>query len=217
MNNSLRSIFRASAAGLGLLALAACESMPVTTDYNPAVGVGACRTYAFAQEHTVGGGQGSSAYGNPLNGDRLRAAIESNLAARGIQRVEARAPADCVVGYSIGSRLVADEWAGANWGWGWGGGYGWGWGRRGFGGAMGYDWPYVYNEGRIAIDVFDAKTRKAIWHASVNQDVVDLTGPHAEAKINAAAAAIFAKFPVAAPAPAPAGAPAAAPTAMRSI
>ena len=69
--------------------------------------------------------------------------------------------------------------------------YGWGWGG-GF-----YDGPYVYDETRIAVDLFDAKSRIPIWHASVSQTVSDLTGPHAVEKINAAAAAIFAKFPVA--------------------
>jgi hypothetical protein len=64
----------------------------------------------------------------------------------------------------------------------------------------------VRNEGRITIDLFDARSRTAIWHASVNQYVGDLTGPSAELKINQAAAAIFAKFPVIAPAPT--GAPA---------
>jgi hypothetical protein len=63
----------------------------------------------------------------------------------------------------------------------------------------------VENEGRIAVDLFDAHTRSAIWHASVEQNVAGLTGPNAEAKIDAATAAIFAKFPVigAGPVPAP--------------
>jgi hypothetical protein len=60
----------------------------------------------------------------------------------------------------------------------------------------------VSDETRIAVDVFDAKTRTPIWHASVSQSVSDLTGPSAEAKINAGTAAIFAKFPVGAPLPA---------------
>jgi hypothetical protein len=60
----------------------------------------------------------------------------------------------------------------------------------------------VSDETRIAVDIFDAKSHQPIWHASVNQNVSDLTGPKAEEKINAGTAAIFAKFPVAA---APAG------------
>jgi hypothetical protein len=60
----------------------------------------------------------------------------------------------------------------------------------------------VENETRIAVDLFDSQSRKPIWHASVSQNVSDLTGPNAEARINAATAAIFTKFPGGAPPPA---------------
>jgi Domain of unknown function (DUF4136) len=186
--NLMRSVLLATS----VIALGACTTLPVTTDYNPAAGgAGGCHNYAWAQERTRNAGQ-PAAFGNPLNAERLRAAIESNLAARGIQPAVDHTNADCVIGYAIGSRQVADEYAGL----GFGMGYGWGgWGHRGFGG-MAYDWPLVRNEGRISVDLFDAKSRRPIWHASVNQNVVDLTGPSAEARINAAAAAIFTKFPL---------------------
>jgi hypothetical protein len=185
MNSNDRPI-RNSVALLGLLALGACTTLPVTVDSNPNASVGTCHTYVFAHEHVSSPGQPVGAYGNPLNSDRLRAAIAANMAARGIQPGSGDA-ADCVVGYAIGSRVVADEFAG--WGFGWGGGW-----RGGYGG-MGYDWPPVRNEGRISIDLFEARNRQAIWHASVNQDVTDLTGPNAERRINEAASAIFSKFP----------------------
>ncbi len=187
------------AAGASLLALAACTSMPVTTDVNPNASVASCRTYAWAHEHYAAGAQG--AYANPLNADRLRVAIQSNLAARGIRRADDPRQADCVVGYAIGSRVVADQFGGLSLGLGYGWG-GWGGGPWGFG-NYGYDWPTVRNEGRISVDLFDAKTRTPIWHASVNQDVTNLTGPDAQARINAAAAAIFAKFPLPAAPPPP--------------
>ena len=55
------------------------------------------------------------------------------------------------------------------------------------------------DETRIAVDLFDAKSHTPIWHASVSQNVSELTGPNAEAKISAGTAAIFAKFPAGAP------------------
>jgi len=58
-----------------------------------------------------------------LNAERLRVAIESNLAARGIQRAD-RAAADCVVGYAMGTRQVFnDYYNGFGPGWGFGYGY----------------------------------------------------------------------------------------------
>jgi hypothetical protein len=191
-----RHLFRATAAGAFGIALAACNSLPVRTDANPNFSVSSCHTFAFAQEHVANADQ-PAAYGNPLNAERLRVAIESNLAAKGIQRVD-RASAECVVGYAMGSRQVFNDYY-AGFGEGWGNG----WGRRGgFYGGWGWDGPYVQDETRIAVDLFDAKTRTPIWHASVSQNVSDLTGPNAEAKISAGTAAIFAKFPIATPLPA---------------
>ena len=126
--------------GIVVLALGACTTLSVTTDSNPNVSVASCHTYTWAQEHIANLNE-ASAFGNPLNADRLRVAIESNLAARGIAKAADRTPPDCVVGYSIGSRLVADYYAG----WGVGFGYGWhrGWGYGGWGRAerRRYDGP----------------------------------------------------------------------------
>lgn len=194
-------VCKAAVAGVLIAGLAACTTLPVTADYNPNASAGACHSYTWAQEHVANAGGPAGPYANPLNADRLRVAIDANMAARGIQKAADGNAADCVVGFAIGSRVVADEYptAAVGWGWGWGG-----WGHRGYG-AIGYDWPYVREEGRISVDLFDAKTRAAIWHASVNQNVMGLTGPDAEAKINSAANAIFTKFPGTAPAAMPAG------------
>ena len=176
-----------------IAALGACTALPVRTDINPAMSVASCHNYTFADEHVANSDQ-PSAFGNPLNAERLRQAIETNMAARGLQKAADRQSAECVVGYAMGTRQVFDDFYGNfGIGWGWGGG----WGRRGWGGGLGYDGPYVRDETRISVDLFDAKTRVPIWHASVSQSVSDLTGPHAVERINAATNAIFTKFPVA--------------------
>jgi hypothetical protein len=175
------------------LSLTACNTLTVKTDSNPTLSVSNCHTYAFAQEH-VANSDHPAAYGNPLNAERLRVAVESNLAAKGIQRAD-RAAADCVVGYALGSRQVFNDYY-AGFGAGWGPGFG---RRGGFYGGWGWDGPYVNDETRIAVDLFDAKSHTPIWHASVSQNVSDLSGPNAEAKISAGTAAIFSKFPIATP------------------
>lgn len=191
-----RSMVYGAAAGALGVALTACNTLPVTTDVNPGMSVANCHTYTFAQEHVANADQ-PSAFGNPLNAERLRVAIESNLAAKGIQRVADHGAAECVVGYAMGSRQVFNDYYG-----GFGVGFGYGWRHGGFGGGWGYDGPWVENETRIAVDLFDSQSKKPIWHASVSQNVSDLTGPNAEARINAATAAIFTKFPGGAPLPA---------------
>ena len=179
------------------LGLSACNTVAVRTDYAKDMSASVCHTYAFAMEHVANADQ-PAAYANPLNAERLRVAIQSNMAARGIQLVD-RASADCVVGYAMGSRQVFDGYYGGYYGAGWGFG-----GRRGrgigFGGGWGYDGPWVENETRIAVDLFDAKSHKPIWHASASQNVYELSGPEAVQKIELATAAIFNKFPVGAPA-----------------
>lgn len=193
---SNQHLIHAALAGVLGLSLAACTSLPVITDANPNMSVSNCHTYAFAQEHVANAGQ-PAAYGNPLNAERLRVAIASNLAAKGILPADHGA-AECVVGYAMGTRQVFDDYYA-----GFGAGWGYGWGRRGgFYGGWGWDGPYVRDETRIAVDIFDAKSRTPIWHASVSQTYGDLTGPNAEARISAGAAAIFAKFPIATPLPA---------------
>jgi len=180
-------------------ALGACTTLRVTTDVNPNFSVSNCHTYAFATERSGGA---DAAFANPLNADRLRAAIESNLAARGVTKAADKASADCVVGYAMGTRQVFNDYY-AGWGPGWGMGYGWG-RRGGWGGGWGYDGPWVENETRIVVDVFDARAHKAIWHGAVSQTISDLQGPNAEIKINAATAAIFAKLPIGSAPPPPA-------------
>src|SRR5271156_5793330 len=114
-------------------ALGACTTLHVTTDVNPNFSVANCHTYAFATELTGGA---DAAFSNPLNADRLRAAIEGNMAARGVTKAADKASADCVVGYALGTRQVFNDYYAGWGGWGYGGGGygGYGWGRRGWGG-----------------------------------------------------------------------------------
>ena len=190
----IRNLICASAAGALGVGLSACTSLPVTTDANPNMSVSSCHTYAFANEH-IANSDHPAAYGNPLNAQRLREAVAVNLAAKGIQPAADQATAQCVVGYAIGSRQVFNDYYAGWGGWGYGG---WGGPRRGgFYGGWGWDGPYVSDETRIAVDIFDARSRTPIWHASVSQNVSNLTGPNAEAKISQGTAAIFAKFPLA--------------------
>jgi hypothetical protein len=175
-----------------VVALEACTALPVKTDYNPNMSVASCHSYVFANEHVAQSDQ-QSAFGNPINAQRLREAIEANMAAKGIPLATDHKAAECVVGYAMGTRQVFNDYYGDfGVGWGWGGG----WRRGGWGGGFGYDGPVAYDETRISIDLFDAKSRTPIWHASVSQSVSDLTGPNAVQRINTATAAIFTKFPV---------------------
>ena len=181
-------------AAMALGGLAGCVSLRVTSDVNRAVaGSVQCHTFAWAGAFK-GNSSLRTSVANPVNESRLRYAITANLATVGVQPAADGAAADCLVGYGIGAHTAVDPGYPVGMGWGWGYGWGWGWGP-GFYGGYGWDGPYVYHEGVIAVDLYDAKSKQPIWHASVNQSLYGLTGADAEEKIARAVAAIFTKYP----------------------
>lgn len=162
---------------LAAAAVVAGCSLTVKSDVNGAlVSSVHCGSYAWA-----GAFHGASplrnTIANPLNEERLRGAIASHLG--NVQPIGSTA--DCLVGYGIGGNYVVD----GAWPYGYGWGYGWGWGGG----------PYLYREGIIAIDLYDAKSRQPMWHASVDQSLFDVSGPQAAKRIDAAVAALFTKRP----------------------
>ncbi len=188
----MRCLFRTRmAVPVLVLALSGCVSLRVSSDVNATAGHPLqCHSFAWAGSFRGSSDSLRSTVANPLNESRLRAAIEANLRTVGAQ--PAKSDPDCLVGYGIGMRNVVDGPYPYDGGWGYGYGYGWGWA-----GPWGWGWdePYVYQEGIIAVDLYDGRTHQPIWHASVNQSLAGATGDKATRKIDAAVAAIFAKYP----------------------
>jgi len=153
--------------------LASCTSLYVRSDVNHALIANVhCHTFAWAGSFH-GDSPLRNTIANPLNENRLRSAIAAHLGSGGIQ--PAAAGADCLVGYGIGSNTVVEDAYPYGWGWGWD--------------------TYVYREAIIAVDLYEAKSRQPLWHASVEQSLYGVSGAQAEKKIDAAVAAIFAKYP----------------------
>lgn len=185
-----KSNVMASAVACAALALlSACTTPTVRTDYDAKASIAKYHTYSLEEPMPQAGP--NRVFNNPLNQKRLRAAIESNLAAKGLQAAAAGASADCIVTMSSGSRDVIETEPGPI---GWG--VGWGWRHRGFGTSLAFsDDIYSYREHRISIDLLDAKTREPIWHVTADEDINRLSGTTAEARINEVVTAMFAKFP----------------------
>jgi hypothetical protein len=167
-----------AAAAMTVLALLGGCALTVKSDVNHALMSSVhCGSYAWA-----GSFRGTSPLRNtiasPLNEERLRTAISAHLSPGPVQPVGSTA--DCLVGYGIGANYVVD----GAWPYGYGWGYGWGWGG-----------PYVYREGIIAIDLYDARTRQPMWHASVDQSLEGADGAEADKRITQAVAALFTKYP----------------------
>lgn len=191
MKSSQRVAFR-SCVLIGVLALGACSTPQVRYDTDARVNIADYHHYAWEQaaNDTTAGG---AAFKNPLNVKRLRTAVDTNLTKHGLQPVVEGIAPDVYVTVSIGTRqnIETDYRSPVRFG------MGWGYWHPGLMGSVAWDNDsvYTYREGRISIDLFDAKKREAIWHASVEQDMTYLTGDKAEARINEVVTAMFAKFP----------------------
>lgn len=174
------------------LLLAACAGPTVRYDYDSRVNLGNYHTFVV-DNVTTDVREGGQAFKNPFNEQRLRDAVSDELAKRGIKPAAEGASADSYVVISIGSRheIEPDIRPRVHMG------FGFGTWRPGFGSSvyvMDDPWMY-YREGRITVDLFDAKTKKALWHASAEEDLTYLTRDNAEKRINAVVTAMFAKYP----------------------
>jgi hypothetical protein len=177
MKHRLRAALTVS---LTMAMLSACAPY-VRSDVNTAaVSHVHCGTFAWAGEFRSNSPLRST-IANPVNESRLRTAIASHLG--GVIQ-PAPGNADCLVGYGIGGYYVVSGGYPYPYGWAWSYPYGWA--------APG---PYVYPEGVIAVDLYDARTGQPLWHASTEQSLYRVTGPEAEKRIDAAVAAIFTKYP----------------------
>ena len=183
------------------LAVAGCASTPVVyTDFDHAAQFGSYHTYSWNDAQA---GQAA-----PLMQQRIVEAIDAQLHAKGWNRIAGGEP-DVIVSAKVAHRQEyrIDSYYPA-WGWGGWGGYGWGgygWGGwgccyggwgPGWGYAGGFDSSYVraYTVGTLSVDMFDARTRRAIWsgtaESTVHSDPVKQT-----ADIDFAVQKMFAAFP----------------------
>ncbi|MCC7463721.1 MAG: DUF4136 domain-containing protein [Gammaproteobacteria bacterium] len=182
-------------AGIAACALlvVGCESFRVQTDYDRQLSVAGWRTYAWMQQEPVTAPEGATAFGNPINQRRVREALEMELAAKGLQRVDDAAQADAVVRWAIGTR---ERPYGSDPRWSVGMGWGWGWHRHGWGSALMFDnSPYTITEARLAVDLFDARSKDAVWHGAVSLDAGRLSGEAAAVQIRKAVHKLMERYP----------------------
>lgn len=198
MNTHRRMAFVASIAGAALpVLLAGCASEPrVRVDFDPAVDFGRYATFGFV---------------DPLGTDRagyqtivsrhLKDAARREMLARGF--VYAERDPDLLLNFNAQLEdRVRTAGVGPSYGVGY---YGY---RRGVYGAWpmypAEAWVWTYREGTLNVDVVDRARRQMIWEGVVVDTVTDRTLDNLEARIDAAIAAVFGRFPVAARNPAPA-------------
>jgi hypothetical protein len=154
----------------------------VSYDYDKSANFAGFKTYAHKEGTKVG---------QPLVDDRIVAAIDAQLAAKGLTKAES--DPDVFVVYHIAFDKQKDI---STYSSGYGGGYGpygWGWG-----GGMGTSTTQVRDIliGTLVIDIADAKQSKLAWRGMATKEVKTQASPEKRDKsINDAMKKIFKNYP----------------------
>jgi hypothetical protein len=147
----------------------------VTEDWDHDVDFANYQTYMFHKGTPVP---------NPLMDQRVISAIESELSAKGIEKVESNP--DMYVTYHSSTKqdtqYVTDN-------------FGYGYGLR-WGGGMGTSTTrsYSYTKGTIVVDLWDATKKQLIWRGSATDTVSDKPEKNSK-KIHKAMEKLFKKYP----------------------
>ncbi|RRU03203.1 MULTISPECIES: DUF4136 domain-containing protein [Stenotrophomonas] len=162
--------------------LVACASSPtVRTDHDPSANFASFKTYSWAQKP-----QGAS----PLVVQRIVDGVDARLRARGLTEAP-NGDIALVANIANSQRQTLDTfYTGTGMG-------GWGW-RGGWGGGMGMasstTTVHTYDVGTLVVDMFDSRTKQAVWRGSASGTV-----PSSTDRVNAAVEAgldkMFADFP----------------------
>lgn len=146
-------------------------------DYDHSVSFSKYHTYSWAGVNVQ----------DSLWKDRVTKAIDTQLSAKGWSKVASGGDASVVAVGSTRIDQTIDTW--------YEGGFGGGWRHQGWGGP-GFATTTVERTpvGTLHVDIFDANTKKVIWHGSVDDT---LTGDPEknEKKLEKALAELFKKFP----------------------
>jgi hypothetical protein len=150
----------------------------VKTDYDRNANFRQYKTYSWAQVKTK----------DPLDVDRIKAAVNSTLAAKGWTQMDSGGDVSVVA-----MEMTRDQQTLNTFYDGFGGGWGW---RRFGGGGFGEatTTTETYKIGTLVIDLFDAKTKKLIWRGSESDTLSNNTDKNIK-DLDKGVEKMFKKFP----------------------
>jgi len=177
-----------------LFVCTACSTLSVNTDFNPAYDFTKMKSYAWLENGSVP--SKDARINNDLVVDRIRAAVEKNLAAKGYIKTEA-ASADFMVSWlgAIDKKLQVETIQHFYSPYGYGALY-----RDPYwNGGVRTSTTREYEVGTLVVDILDPKEYKLIWRSTGKDRLKSKKDPEAVTKgINEAITAIMKDFPVAA-------------------
>ena len=166
--------------GLILFLANASFAQQVKTDYDRAANFGQYKTYSWEKVQTQ----------DPLWVDRIKAAVNSTLAAKGWTQVESGGDI-CIMAIEINrnQQTLNTYYDGFGGGWRW----------RGFGG-FGESTTTVetYKVGTLVVDLFDAKTKTLVWRGVSSDSLSDKSDKNIK-NLNKGVQKMFQHFPPEAP------------------
>ena len=155
----------------GLLLSTSAWAQDVSYDYDKTVNFSALKTYAWAPDGNIQ---------DELTHKRIVAAVDAQLAAKGMRPVEAGATPDVIVTYRAGVRQELEV--------------------NGYTGYRLNRWSSARVEQvpveALLVEMLDAKTGSTIWRGTATRDVDVKASPEKREKnINKAAEKLFKKYP----------------------
>jgi len=140
--------------GIAVLFATASFAQQVKTDYDRTANFSQYKTYSWENVHTQ----------EPLWVDRIKAAVNSALAAKGWMQVESGGNVSIMAMEMSKSHQTLNTYYD-----GFGGGWGWRrWGGLGEGFGDSTTTESTYKVGTLVVDLFDSNTKKLIWRGSAS-------------------------------------------------
>lgn len=178
------------------LGLAACASgFKATYDSDPAHDFSAYQTYAWISGNPMIVGE-TNRIPNPLLEPKIMSAIEGGLTTKGYTKVDDPEAADFVLSFTVGSReeIKVNSYPSSYAGYGYRGA--WGWGGPYYGVGMATETQVrQYQKGMLALDVFDVKERRPVFHAVAEKSITDSDRKKLDETVQAAVNAVLQAFP----------------------
>lgn len=168
------------------LALSGCETLRVGSDYDHTANFSRYHSFTWLPRKDYG-------VKNPLIVERAREAILAGFESKGYRYVHSEAEANFAVDFTIGARermnvrTYPQPYSGP---WYWYGRAWWGYPYWGTGIDV-----TQYREGTLAIDVFDAKTHRPVWHGWAKKPLTHEDITHSAESIRKAVDEVLAQFP----------------------
>jgi len=162
-----------------VLSLLACvcilAAAKVTTDYNHSTDFSQYKTYSWLKVEA----------GDPLWPDRIRSAVDAQLAAKGLTQAPAGGDASIAAFGSTHTQPRMETFYTS---------FGGGWFWRGFGDGMATTTIENIPIGTLVVDMFDTPTKKLIWRGVANDTLTDKPEKN-EKKLEKAVSEMFKHFP----------------------